>query len=414
MKAENRKGGIFLNCMSVREAAEKWNVSVRQVQILLKSGRISGAEKYGRSWAIPAEVKKPADMRCKNEKNPARAFYTLPRKCPLLTMTALCRIPGTADETAKSLSYDKGAQLLFTAQLAYLRGDITAASELIENAEIPKDRPDLFIGAEFIKSLCALYKGNVAGWKDAKVSLLKMECLDEEEESQRNFWLGNIDLELYDVGSLPEWFCGGDFERLPPDCYPMARYVYMKYHMLRELNTWAAVIARPFAAQSRADGAFVSEIYCRLMLAVGYHEQGFLQNAAEQLDRAIELALPDRIYAPFAEYRDNLGTLLDDRLNEADREAAKAVRKLNTKLTEGWTVINREVRGVINTIGLTPQEHQAAKLAAKGLSNAQIAQRMKVSVNTVRRHISEAIGKTGAENRKDLAGFLAMEKNSKA
>jgi hypothetical protein len=39
--------------------AEHWNVSVRQVESLCKSGRIDGAVKFGNTWAIPIEAKKP-------------------------------------------------------------------------------------------------------------------------------------------------------------------------------------------------------------------------------------------------------------------------------------------------------------------------------------------------------------------
>ena len=39
--------------------AERWNVSIRQVQILCKEGRIEGAIKFGTTWAIPENAPKP-------------------------------------------------------------------------------------------------------------------------------------------------------------------------------------------------------------------------------------------------------------------------------------------------------------------------------------------------------------------
>ena len=39
--------------ISVQEAAEKWNITPRQVQILCKEGRIRGAEMMSRIWIIP-------------------------------------------------------------------------------------------------------------------------------------------------------------------------------------------------------------------------------------------------------------------------------------------------------------------------------------------------------------------------
>ena len=39
--------------------AERWNVSVRQVQLLCQNGKIEGASKFGNVWAIPENTPKP-------------------------------------------------------------------------------------------------------------------------------------------------------------------------------------------------------------------------------------------------------------------------------------------------------------------------------------------------------------------
>ena len=41
------------------EMAKRWNVSVRQVQLLCQSGKIKGVSKFGNAWAIPADTQKP-------------------------------------------------------------------------------------------------------------------------------------------------------------------------------------------------------------------------------------------------------------------------------------------------------------------------------------------------------------------
>ena len=45
--------------ITAQEAAEKWNVTPRQVQILCKEGRIDGAEMMSRIWIIPEDAEKP-------------------------------------------------------------------------------------------------------------------------------------------------------------------------------------------------------------------------------------------------------------------------------------------------------------------------------------------------------------------
>jgi len=45
--------------MSVKEAAEKWEISERQVQKLCAVGRIYGVERFANSWVIPTDESKP-------------------------------------------------------------------------------------------------------------------------------------------------------------------------------------------------------------------------------------------------------------------------------------------------------------------------------------------------------------------
>ena len=49
--------------MTVKEAAEKWGLSVRRVQLLCVEGRIEGAMKHASVWVIPKDAEKPKDER---------------------------------------------------------------------------------------------------------------------------------------------------------------------------------------------------------------------------------------------------------------------------------------------------------------------------------------------------------------
>jgi hypothetical protein len=49
--------------ITAKEAAEKWNISQRRVQVLCEQGRILGVVRLGWAWAIPKEADKPVDLR---------------------------------------------------------------------------------------------------------------------------------------------------------------------------------------------------------------------------------------------------------------------------------------------------------------------------------------------------------------
>lgn len=52
--------------MTTRQAAEKWDVSDRRVRTLCAEGKIEGAAKKGKSYAIPVNAQKPEDSRFRN------------------------------------------------------------------------------------------------------------------------------------------------------------------------------------------------------------------------------------------------------------------------------------------------------------------------------------------------------------
>ena len=54
--------------MPIREAAEKWGVSGRWVQMLCINGRIDGVERIGNMRVIPKTAEKPKDARIKSGK----------------------------------------------------------------------------------------------------------------------------------------------------------------------------------------------------------------------------------------------------------------------------------------------------------------------------------------------------------
>ena len=51
-----------MDYITAKEAAEKWGISQRRVQLLCEQGRVAGAVRLGWAWAIPKEADKPALM----------------------------------------------------------------------------------------------------------------------------------------------------------------------------------------------------------------------------------------------------------------------------------------------------------------------------------------------------------------
>ena len=56
-------GVSTMDYISIAEAAEKWGITRRRVQVLCNEGRIPGLTKFGKAWAIPKDAEKPVDAR---------------------------------------------------------------------------------------------------------------------------------------------------------------------------------------------------------------------------------------------------------------------------------------------------------------------------------------------------------------
>ena len=56
--------------MTAKEAAEKWAITARRVQVLCAQGKIPGAVRFGVTWAIPKDAVKPKDGRYRIVRNP--------------------------------------------------------------------------------------------------------------------------------------------------------------------------------------------------------------------------------------------------------------------------------------------------------------------------------------------------------
>lgn len=403
--------------LTVTEAARAWALSTRRVQSYCVDGRIPGAEKWGRAWMIPKGATRPTDGR----RGKAAVHMPFLRECPLPLLTDAYTRPDRADETTSLLQGRPGAALCL-AYLKYLRGDMEAALEGARRCLQEEAGFYAQIGAGTLMSLCAMHRGDEAMWNEARACILAAPRRGDGDEALRAFWFSAADSAIYGDGGYPEWFCQGNLNVLPADSQPSARFFYVKHLYLQSVDALKEkgradaesvcrvrllpCVAEPLIAQTRLEGVYVAEIYLRLICAVCYHVAGEDARAAAHIDRAVALALPDRLYAPLAEYEVNLDTLLDSRRRALDEDAYQAVRRINRRMGEGWVALHNKVRARNVSARLTVREREAARLAAMGMSNSEIARRQNVSVSTVKQSLRSAMGKTGAQNRAELAKYI--------
>jgi DNA-binding CsgD family transcriptional regulator len=405
-----------VNYINVKQAADNWGVSTRRVQDLCKRGMIPGAQLWGRSWMLPQDAHYPPEKA-------ARQPLAMPRKSPFLDMTNLYSQPGTAQQTIDSLEGNPEAQALFAAEIAYSQGKIDAVYEKAQYFLNEHSGPYAIIASGMLLGLCAMWKGDAELFKKAKMHICEVPCHSEVDQSVLRLSLAATDLTIRDMRDFPDWFKRGSFSRLPPDAHPAAKVYYVKCLMIyvqdlamdkykREGISGLALMKvlpntiEPLITQAEVDKTVMAELYLRLMCAVACQNGGDTERAIYHIDKAIALALPDRLLGPLAEHRRQLGYLLDDRLALVDPQALKDLKVLHKQLHFGWTKLHNAVLEKTISASLSPREREVARLAAFGLSDAEIAEQLMLSKATVKSLISMAKNKTGALKRAELVEYI--------
>lgn len=415
-----------MDYLKIDEVAAKWGISKRRLQTLCSEGKIEGATRFGRAYMIPKTAKKPVDGRTRAGRQEffdmLNANMPMPRKTPFLYMTDLYSMPGTADESCERLSDNHEAQVLFAAEVAYSRGEI---DKVYESANYLLKKHSGFyaiISAGMLLALCAIWHGDINMWRKAKIHIAEAPAKTDRDRDIVLFSITAVDSMLYDVSSFPEWFKMGCFEPLHKDALPAAKVYYAKYlyavgyavatrqvelQGVQGLSLMSLVPAtiEPMISQAVADNSVIAEAYLRMTCAAVYHNSGNDTQAIRHIDRAIALTLPDRLYGLLAEYGRTLDSLLEQRIKAADEQAWETVKALYKQYNGGWTRLSGSVRGKTLATTLSLREREVAKLAAFGMQNSEIAEKLHMSLSGVKQAVRIVSEKTGV-GRDEFAAIL--------
>ena len=407
--------------MTVKQAADRWGLSVRGVQDLCRRGRIPGTEQWGRVWMIPADAQKPADNRVKKSKKSKKKSvhvpdWEMPMQTPTLFASTFYNSSGSAAKCLEELADQPEAAALFEAWYRLMQGDAKEAVELTR--PLLKYKADFYgtLGIGSLLCACALWLGDMQLFREGRTYMAGAVCMNEDERKIRDYWIAMAESGLLDIFAFEDWpDLMGNFEHLPQDSYPAALFHYAKYIHKTAKNLARGVLnipdmgkrglirvypffIEPLMKQMGRPGSVYVEIVLRLLCADAYYCMNDRENAIRHLDEAIRLAVPDKLYGTLAEFRVLYSALFDERLSLLDQEAVKEVKSLYQKIKDNMMKMkNRPLAAA-----LTDREFQIAQLIALGMTNQAIAKRLYISENTVKTTVSTVMNKTGVKRRSEI------------
>lgn len=390
--------------LTVRETAEKWNLSGRMVQQLCIDGRIPGAQKFGKSWAIPAEAEKPQDPRiARKQRQQADSPLDYANLMPLMNTPFQ---PGKCLAAVEAMT--AGAQRdIALAEYRYFSG---RPEEAAKEAEPYLTSPDMGVrlSACLIYAYANLPLGRI---QQARFALNELNdalagrknAPEMEAASAFVAAAGAVLLHLPLPADLPE--IQGFLPLLPPGLRSFALYVYAHYRYIQGDYAASAGIVEGVLAMGAAQYP-IPAIYLHLVAVMDYMGLRQTEQARAHLLSAWELARPDDLIEGLGEHHGLLGGMLEAEIKPKWPEDFKRIIDITYRFSAGWRKVHNPDTGHDVADDLTTTEFAVCMLASRDWSNPEIAEHLHISLATVKRHLSNAMRKLDVPQRHDLRKFM--------
>ncbi|WP_274532193.1 LuxR C-terminal-related transcriptional regulator [Ktedonobacter racemifer] len=266
-------------------------------------------------------------------------------------------------------------------------------------------------------------------WSDAELALHELErWMQHERSAVFSGWLPIVRVQWWLAqGQLKEasdWVSGvlfpeGSWDRSLYDAFPIVIRVYFAQRRFREalnlLERWSEHLDRP--ANVRITMTYLAQLLVALHQA-GQHEQvrviaerlfaltepeGYLRvylDEGEPMKEALQaLFIP---HSQQHEWAVSTTASITKLLAAFEQEQSGASRSPEGATTSEPALSSARQPSVISSapgISLTRREQEVLSLLAAGASNQDIAQALVISLDTVKKHVSNLFGKLGAGNR---------------
>ena len=394
--------------LTVRASAERWNLSDRMVQRFCIDGRIPGARKFGRSWAIPAGAENPRDPRLARPRRPEpSAGGRLLEGGNLMPLMNSAFRPGCCRQTAEAMAEGPRRDIAL-AEYLYFTGKPEASANAAERYLTSAD-----MGSRL--SACLLYTY-------ANLSLGRIQ--------RARFALQEMNTALTEAGKLsPAYQAGAAFVAaagavllhlplpeglpevqsflplLPPGLRAFALYVYAHYRYLQ--GDYGPSVGIVEGALAMGGSQYpIPAIYLHLVAVMDCMSLKQTDRAKAHLLSAWSLARPDDLIEGLGEHHGLLGGMLEAVIKPEWPKDFRRIINITYRFSAGWRRVHNPETGHDVADDLTTTEFAASMLAARGWTNQEIADHMHISPNTVKRYISTALEKLHIRRRQDLKRFM--------
>ena len=391
-----------MNYITVQEAAVRWGISERRVQMFCCEGRVSGALKHNGTWHIPEDAPRPENPRENAKKRYARLL-----PMPLMN-TAFT--PGRAADIVKKIK-DPRQRDIATAELHYFSGHAEAAA-LIAERYLDDAEPALRLSACLIFAYANLAVGQIQRARAALVRVQQsLAAFDETTPPVLRacgvfiVTAASVLLHLPLPDQVPSLrHCLG---QLPPGLRQFALYV-QAHHTYLDGDYAKSLGIVETALDIEQEKYPIPSIYLHLVAVMNAVSIKDIALAEKHLLAAWRLAQPDDLIEPFGEHHGLLGGMLEAVIKPQWPGDFKRIIDITYRFSAGWRRVHNPDTGHDVADNLSTTEFAICMLAARDWSDREIADHLGLSVHTVKHHLSNAYSKLGIKGRKGLKDHMLL------
>lgn len=334
-------------------------------------------------------------------------------------------ITGDADRNAEALErfikiyspltggHGTGADVLFKTELTYFRGNINEAEMLAYKTSFlaeSKQQIIVQLGAILHLAQIAVEKSDMTGWQQAIDSMERAASLhgqsnfliQSEVEIVRAILLNELKFQF----RIPDWLKKGETEgRLLPSIEIYALFVQLCYFMHEGEFARLAGLAEGILEKLPKE-ALYGDMLISFLAAIGHISLGNSKRAWELLEHVAEKAMADGFVFLLAVYNLALQGMPEELVREQYPSQLVRFIEIKERFIKGYVALHDGAATDELPSSLTAREREVAELAARGLRNSEIAEKLMVTENTVRFHLRTVFQKLDIDRRAKLAGKL--------
>jgi DNA-binding NarL/FixJ family response regulator len=419
-----------MDYITAAEAAERWGVSTRQVQRLLSCGRVQGTQQFGKRMLIPANAKKPEDLRHRGNPQEPRESQKPQEQQEQQTQQRKQRQqkagpfddfeevigatyvlwPSDDPDSIVGRIPNERLRVLPEMSLAYLRGGF---EQVVRRHAGIADNGTVKLHASHTAMAAAINLGDYQLFQ-------KLEGYFKRVASDANANSGVVayaELALasaYISAAAPDaaasWLKDGDFSALPWVVRQAATFVRCRFFQWKKnFEALLATAQTAIGMRTTDPGVSFYDAYMQQIAAAACYAMGRVADAEEYLLAAMDGSLRHGFVTPLADGIHTCGGLIERLLERKYPEHLDAVVGQAQRTAPNWIAFhNRFTKDSITQV-LSIRDYQIARLAAQGVPNKAIAEHFHISPGTLGNRLQiiyEKLFISGKSPKKQLGKFV--------